>query len=125
MQAAAFAGLALLSTDFSLPPVIALAALAGTLATCGRTLTRAAAAAVLTPRGLLREGNALLNIGFTVTAAAGPALAGVVVATAGRDGAVRRRGLLRRRGAPTRHRHQPAPRQAGGRRLGHAAAAGG
>lgn len=83
VQAAAFAGLALLSTDFSLPPVIALAALAGALATCGRTLTRAAAAAVLSPRGLLREGNALLNIGFTVTAAAGPVIAGVVVATAG------------------------------------------
>ncbi len=83
VQAAAFAGLALLSTDFSLPPVIALAALAGALAVSGRALTRAAAAAVLAPRGLLREGNALLNIGFTVGAAAGPALAGVVVATAG------------------------------------------
>ncbi len=46
MQAAAFAGLAVLSTDFSLTPVIALAALAGTLAACGRTLTRAAAATV-------------------------------------------------------------------------------
>jgi MFS family permease len=83
VQAAAFAGLALLSTDFSLPPVIALAALAGALSVSGRALTRAAAATVLTPRGLLREGNALLNIGFTIGAAAGPALAGVVVATAG------------------------------------------
>ena len=83
VQAAAFAGLAFLSTDFSLAPVIALAVLAGALAVTGRALTRAAAAAVLAPRGLLREGNALLNIGFTVGAAAGPALAGVVVATAG------------------------------------------
>ena len=83
VQAAAFAGLAALSTDFSLPPVIALAALAGALGTCGRTLTRAAAASVLTPHGMLRDGNALLNIGFTVGAAAGPALAGVVVATGG------------------------------------------
>jgi MFS family permease len=83
VQAAAFAGLALLSADFSLPPVIALAALAGALSVSGRALTRAAAATVLTPRGLLREGNALLNIGFTIGAAAGPALAGVVVATAG------------------------------------------
>jgi MFS family permease len=83
VQAAAFAGLAALSTDFSLPPVIALAALAGALATCGRTLTRAAAATVLTPHGMLRDGNALLNIGFTVGAACGPALAGVVVATGG------------------------------------------
>jgi MFS family permease len=83
VQAAAFAGLAVLSTDFSLVPVIALAMLAGALAVSGRALTRAAAAAVLTPHGLLREGNALLNIGFTAAAAAGPALAGVVVATAG------------------------------------------
>ena len=83
VQAAAFAGLAVLSTNFSLPPVMALAALAGALAVTGRALTRAAAATVLTPRGLLREGNALLNIGFTVGAAVGPALAGVVVATAG------------------------------------------
>jgi MFS family permease len=83
VQAAAFVGLAALSTDFSLLPVIALATLAGALATSGRTLTRAAAATVLAPRGLLREGNALLNIGFTVGAAGGPALAGVVVATGG------------------------------------------
>jgi MFS family permease len=83
VQAAAFAGLAVLSTDFSLPPVIALAALAGALSVSGRALTRAAAATVLAPRGLLREGNALLNIGFTTGAAVGPALAGVVVATAG------------------------------------------
>ena len=83
VQAAAFAGLALLSTDFSLPPVIALALLAGALSVTGRALTRAAAATVLTPQGLLREGNALLNIGFTAGAAAGPALAGVVVTTAG------------------------------------------
>jgi MFS family permease len=83
VQAASFAALAVLSTDFSLPPVIALAALSGGLAVSGRTLTRAAAAAVLAPRRLLREGNALLNIGFTAGAAAGPALAGVIVASAG------------------------------------------
>jgi MFS family permease len=83
VQGAAFAALAVLSTDFSLPPVIALAALAGALAVSGRALTRAAAATMLAPRGLLREGNALLNLGFTTGAAAGPALAGVVVATAG------------------------------------------
>jgi MFS family permease len=83
VQAAAFAGLAILSTDFSLLPVIALAGLAGALAVTGRALTRATAATVLAPQGLLREGNALLNIGFTAGAAAGPALAGLVVATAG------------------------------------------
>ena len=42
-----------------------------------------AAAAAAKPHGLLREANALLNIAFTVGAAAGPAIAGLVVAGAG------------------------------------------
>jgi predicted MFS family arabinose efflux permease len=46
-------------------------------------MTRAAAAAVLAPAGQLREGNALLNVAFTVGSAGGPALAGLVVAGAG------------------------------------------
>lgn len=83
VQAVSFAALALVSTDFSLVLVIALAGLAGALASSSRALTRAAAASMLAPRGLLREGNALLNLGFTTGAAAGPALAGVVVAAAG------------------------------------------
>jgi MFS family permease len=82
-QATAFAALALFTSDFSLAPVIALAALAGGLAVSGRVLTRAAAASILAPKGLLREGNALLNVCFTVGAAAGPALGGLVVAGAG------------------------------------------
>ncbi len=83
LQAAVFVALAALSTDFSLIVVIPLATVAGSLAVSGRTLTRAAAAAMLGPRGMLREGNALLNIGFTAGAALGPAIAGVVVAGAG------------------------------------------
>jgi len=83
LQAAAFAGLALLVPHFSLGPVIALGALASGLAIAGRALTRAAAVAAAEPHGLLREGNAVLNVGFTVGAAAGPAVAGVIVATAG------------------------------------------
>ena len=38
---------------------------------------------MLAPAGQLREGNALLNIAFTVGAAGGPAIAGLVVAGAG------------------------------------------
>jgi hypothetical protein len=83
VQAGAFSALAVLSSEFSLAPVIALAALAGGLAISGRALSRAAAAAVVAPHGLLREGNALLNISFTVGAAAGPAIAGLVVAGIG------------------------------------------
>jgi MFS family permease len=83
VQAAVFAMLALLSAHFWLPGIIALAAVGGGLAISGRALSRAAAAAVVTPHGMLREGNALLNIGFTAGAAAGPAIAGAVVAGAG------------------------------------------
>ena len=63
--------------------IIVLAIVDGTFALAGRALTRAAAAAVLKPSGQLREGNALLNIGFTVAGAIGPAAAGVVVAAFG------------------------------------------
>jgi MFS family permease len=82
-QALVFGALAVLEPNFSLGPVIALAALGGGLAISGRALSRAAAAAAATPYGLLREANAFLNIGFTVGAATGPALAGLVVAGAG------------------------------------------
>ncbi len=79
-EAAAFAGLALLVDDFSLPAVIALAAIDGALALAGRALTRAVVATALEPSGELRAGNALLNVAFTGGAAIGPALAGLVVA---------------------------------------------
>jgi MFS family permease len=82
-EAAAFGGLGFLSTDFALAAVLVLAALDGALASSARALTRATAAAVLAPAGLLREGNAILNVGFTAGAAAGPALAGIVVASLG------------------------------------------
>ncbi len=83
IEAAAFAALALLSSEFSLLAVLALATLDGSVASAARALTRASAAAVLAPAGQLREGNALLNIAFTVGAAGGPAMAGLVVAAAG------------------------------------------
>src|SRR5205085_10211007 len=47
------------------------------------SLTRAAVVATTRPAGLHRDGNALLNVAFTVNAAAGPALGGVLVAVAG------------------------------------------
>ena len=83
VEAAAFAALALLSSQFSLLAVLALATLDGSVASAARALTRASAAAVLAPAGQLREGNALLNVAFTVGAAGGPAMAGLVVAGAG------------------------------------------
>lgn len=84
-EAATYCVLAALASEeaFVLAVVLLFAAVDGTLATAARARTRAAVASLLEPVGLLREGNGLLNIGFTAGAAAGPALAGVVVATAG------------------------------------------
>jgi MFS family permease len=84
-EALAFGALALLAAgdSFALAPVLLLAAFDGSIASAARAMTRATAAAVLTPAGQLREGNALLNFCFTAGAAGGPAIAGVVVAGAG------------------------------------------
>ena len=64
-EAVTFIVLATLVDNFVLAAIVVLAAFDGTLALAGRAFTRAAAAAVLNPPGQLREGNALLNIGFT------------------------------------------------------------
>jgi MFS family permease len=82
-EAAAFVALAATVDNFSLAIVIALAVVDGTLAIAARAFTRASAAAVLSPSGRLREGNAIINVGFTAAGAAGPAIAGVVVAALG------------------------------------------
>lgn len=84
-EAAAFSLLAVLAGEgaFILAGVLVVAAVDGTIATAARARTRAAAGSILEPAGLLREGNGILNIGFTAGAAAGPALAGLLVATAG------------------------------------------
>ena len=87
-EAAVFAALALLAGNFVLAGVLVLAAIDGALASSARALTRAAAASVLNPAGMLREGNALLNIGFTAGAAIGPALGGLLVAGAGAQAAL-------------------------------------
>jgi MFS family permease len=81
-EALAFGALAFLAAGdtFALAPVLLLATVDGSIAAAARAMTRATAAAVLTPAGQLREGNALLNFCFTAGAAAGPAIAGIVVA---------------------------------------------
>lgn len=83
VEAATFAALALLADAFWLPLVLGLALLDGTLALAGRGLTRGAIGATLEPRGLLREGNALVNIGFAISSVAGAAAGGVLVASYG------------------------------------------
>lgn len=89
LEALAFGGLAVLAAEgFWLPAVLALALVDGTLALTGRALSRGAVAVLLNPHGALRRGNAVLNMAFAVTSAAGPALAGVLVATAGTPAAL-------------------------------------
>ena len=83
IEGAVFVALAAVAGSFSLPLVLVLAFVDGLLALTARGLSRGAIAAALEPAGLLREGNALLNVAFAVAGAAGPALAGVLVATGG------------------------------------------
>jgi hypothetical protein len=81
VEAVVFAALALIADGtFVLPLVLVLGLVDGALAITGRGLTRGAVAKVLQPAGLLREGNALLNIGFAVSSVGGAALAGLLIA---------------------------------------------
>ena len=84
VEALLFAALAAIAEGtFVLALVLLLGLLDGTLAITGRGLTRGAVAAVLQPAGLLKEGNALLNVGFALASVFGAALGGVLVAEAG------------------------------------------
>jgi MFS family permease len=87
-EAVVFGAIALLARSFSLPAVLALAALDGVLAITARALIRGVIAALLVPQGLLRQGNAVIALGVTVGAAVGPAIAGALVATAGPSAAL-------------------------------------
>jgi predicted MFS family arabinose efflux permease len=84
IEAIVFVLLALIADgDFLLVPVLALGLLDGTLALTGRSLTRGAVAAVLQPADELKEGNALLNVGFAVSSVGGAALGGLLIAELG------------------------------------------
>jgi len=119
IEAAAFAGLAAIAAArFSLPAVLALAFVDGTVAVTARGLSRAAVAAVLGRNDALRAGNALLNTIFSITSAAGPAVAGVVVATTSPAAALAIDAgsfalvallLVTARGLPAATDHQPEP----------------
>lgn len=83
IEGAIFVALALFADDFSLAAVLVLALADGVLLLTARALSRAAVAATLEPHGLLREGNAIVNVGFAGATALGPALGGIVVAGLG------------------------------------------
>jgi Na+/melibiose symporter-like transporter len=89
LEAAAFAALALIAhSTFVLALVLALGLIDGVLAITARGLTRGAVGAVLGPAGLLKEGNALMNMGFAVSSVGGAALAGALVGGIGLSSAL-------------------------------------
>src|SRR5687768_12037685 len=83
LETIALIALATTSGSFWLPAILALALFDGTLAAVARATTRAATVAVLEPVGQLREGNAALNIGFSVMNAGAPIVAAALVAVLG------------------------------------------
>jgi MFS family permease len=93
-EALVFAALAGLTASFSLVLVCALAFLDGTLAALARAITRGATAAILEPAGLLREGNAALNVAFAVAQVGAPAAAGFLVAATSSRAVVAAAGVL-------------------------------
>ena len=101
--------------------VLALALVDGAIAVTARALTRGAIASILQPAHLLREGNALLNIGFAVAVVGGSALAGLLISEFGLSAALARRCRLVP-GHRDRARAHARPAQAPGRAAGHARA---
>ena len=83
-EATAFAGLAFIADGrFVLALVLILGLVDGTLSITARGLTRGAVANVLQPAGLLKEGNALMNVGFALASVGGTALGGLLIAQFG------------------------------------------
>jgi Transmembrane secretion effector len=79
----AFLALALIARHYSLPAMLALTLLDGVLALSARSIARATTVAVLSPVGMLPEGNAMTNAVFSACFMVAPAVAGVSVATLG------------------------------------------
>jgi hypothetical protein len=71
-----------------LPVVLALVAVDGLLSTAARALARSTLVSVTRPAGLHREGNALINVMFTVNGLIAPVLGGVLVAVMGAPAAL-------------------------------------
>jgi MFS family permease len=88
-EALVFAALAAaVASGAALGALLALAGLDGVLALTGRSLVRARTAGLFPGETQLRRANAWLNMGMTSAAALGPAVAGVLIATAGAPAAL-------------------------------------
>ena len=93
-EALVFLALAWVSMHFSLVLVLALALVDGLAALTARALARAATVSVTSAAGLLREGNAVANAGFSICFMLGPAIGGAVVAAGGTSTALIADGCL-------------------------------
>src|SRR4051812_24453554 len=83
IEAAIFVTLAALTHTFSLAPFLLLVVAEGMIAVVTRAICRGALAAVLEPKGQLREGIALLNLAISPTMALGAIFGAGLVATMG------------------------------------------
>lgn len=83
LEAALFGLLAWLAMNFSLVPILAVTLVDGIVALSARAVARTATVDVLRPGKLLPEGNAVINVVFSVCFMAGPAIGGLVVAAGG------------------------------------------
>jgi MFS transporter len=93
-EALVFFALAWVAMHFSLVLVLVLALIDGLAALTARALARAATVSVTSAAGLLREGNAVANAGFSVCFMLGPAIGGAVVAAGGTSTALIADGCL-------------------------------
>jgi hypothetical protein len=83
LEGIAYLALAWMIRSAALPLLLAVITADGILALSARSLARASTVAVTSPAGLLREGNAVINIVFSVCYTAGPALGAAIVAAGG------------------------------------------
>lgn len=89
LEAALFAGIILVTRRFSLGLLLILAGGDGVLSITSSALSRSVVATTLTDAGLMREGNALLNLGGMAVIAGGPAISGLLVASEGVSAALK------------------------------------
>lgn len=89
LEGALYVAIAVLVTHrASIPALLALAALDGMFAIAAKTLTRSATARGLLEQDMLREGNAIVNIGWMASTACAPVIAGGLVAWKGASSAL-------------------------------------
>jgi predicted MFS family arabinose efflux permease len=83
LEGIAYLALAWMVRSAALPLLLVVITADGTLALSARSLARASTVAVTSPAGLLREGNALINIVFSVCYTVGPVVGAAIVGVGG------------------------------------------